>query len=152
MYNVEFVVEGVQLIIRIDLNQELGVSSSGKSVIIATTGGNVEVPGWEAVKVGLNVYRPQQADRSSRHMASQKGKEGEGMAVSVNTTADALIDAVNVHLEAGNWSHVVDLTATLYGAAVESGDVQLAELVQDLHWIAHDALAHPLNEVMVVQS
>jgi hypothetical protein len=71
MYNVEFVVEGVQLIIRIDLNQELGVSSSGKSVIIATTGGNVEVPGWEAVKVGLNVYRPQQADRSSRHMASQ---------------------------------------------------------------------------------
>jgi hypothetical protein len=71
MYNVEFVVEGVQLIIRIDLNQELGVSSSGKSVIIATTGGNVEVPGWEAVKVGLNVYRPQQAGRTSRHMASQ---------------------------------------------------------------------------------
>jgi len=34
-----------QLIIRIDLNQELGVSSSGKSVIIATTGGNVAVPG-----------------------------------------------------------------------------------------------------------
>ena len=71
MYNVEFEVQGDQLIIRVDLSQELGVSSSGKSVIIATTGGNVEVPGWEAVKVGVNVYRPQQADRTSRRMASQ---------------------------------------------------------------------------------
>jgi hypothetical protein len=71
MYNVEFEVEGDHLIIRVDLSQELGESSSGKSVIIATTGGNVEVPGWEAVKVGVNVSRPQQADRSSRHMASQ---------------------------------------------------------------------------------
>ena len=71
IYNVEFEVEGDQLIIRIDLNQELGVSSSGKSVIIATTGGNVAVPGWEAVKVGLNVYRPQHVDRTSRRMASQ---------------------------------------------------------------------------------
>ena len=71
MYNVEFEVQGDQLIIRIDLHQELGVSSSGKSTIIATTGGNVAVPGWEAVKVGLNVYRPQQVDRTSRRMASQ---------------------------------------------------------------------------------
>ena len=84
-------------------------------------------------------------------MASQKGKEVEEMAVSVNTSVDALIDAVNVHLEAGNWSQVVDLTAALYEAAVEQGDAQLAELVQDLHWIANDALAHPLNGVMVVQ-
>jgi hypothetical protein len=73
------------------------------------------------------------------------------MAVSVNTSVEALIDAVNVHLEAGNWSQVVDLTAALYEAAVEQGDAQLAELVQDLHWIANDALAHPLNGVMVVQ-
>jgi hypothetical protein len=84
-------------------------------------------------------------------MVSQKRKEVEGMALSVNAATDALIDAVNVHLEAGNWSHVVDLTAALYGAAVESGDTQLAELVQDLHWIANDALVHPLHGVMVVQ-
>src|SRR2546429_7462841 len=71
MYNVEFEVQGDQLIIRIDLNQELGVSSSGKSVIIATTGGNVAVAGGEAVKVGVNVYRPQQAGRTSRRIASQ---------------------------------------------------------------------------------
>ena len=73
------------------------------------------------------------------------------MALSVNATVDALIDAVNVHLEVGNWSQVVDLTAALYEAAVEQGDPQMAELVQDLHWIANDALAHPLNGVMVVQ-
>jgi hypothetical protein len=71
MQNVEFEVQGDQLVITIDLSQELGVSSSGKSIIIATTGGNVAVPGWEAIKVGLNVYRPQQAGRTGRHMASQ---------------------------------------------------------------------------------
>ena len=71
MQNVEFEVESDQLIIRVDLSQELGESSSGKSVIIATTGGNVTVPGREAVKAGLNVYRPQQAGRTSRRMASQ---------------------------------------------------------------------------------
>jgi hypothetical protein len=73
------------------------------------------------------------------------------MVLSANTSVDVLIDAVNVHLEAGNWSQVVDLTAALYEAAVEQGDAQLAELVQDLHWIANDALVHPLNGVMVVQ-
>ena len=68
--NVVFEVQGDQLVITIDLSQELGVSSSGKSIIIATTGGNVAVPGWEDVKVGLNVYRPQQVGRASRRMAS----------------------------------------------------------------------------------
>ena len=73
------------------------------------------------------------------------------MPLSMNLTVDGLIDVVNQELEAGNWSQVVSLTAALYKAAVEQGDTQLAELVQDLHWIANDALAHPLNEVMVVQ-
>ena len=71
MQNVAFEVEGDQLVIRVDLSQELGVSSSGKSVIIATTGGNVAVLGWEAVKVRLNVYRSQQAGRPSRRVANQ---------------------------------------------------------------------------------
>ena len=58
---------------------------------------------------------------------------------------DALTEAVNVELEAGNWSGVEALTAELYGCAVVAGDEQLAELVQDLHWIANDALVHPLE-------
>jgi hypothetical protein len=61
MQNVEFEVQENRLVITVDLSQEQGVSSSGKSVIIATTGGTVAVPGWEEVKVGLNVYRPQRA-------------------------------------------------------------------------------------------
>ena len=73
------------------------------------------------------------------------------MPLSMNLTVDGLIEAVNQELEAGNWSQVVSLTAALYEAAVEYGDAQLAELVQDLHWIANDALVHPLNGVMVIQ-
>jgi hypothetical protein len=69
-----------------------------------------------------------------------------------NTTFDALVEAVNVALEVGNWAHVVELTATLYEAAVEVGDAQFAELVQDMHWIANDALVHPLDVAMVVQA
>ena len=71
MQNVEFQVEGDQLVIVVDLSQELGESASGKSVIIATTGGNVAVPGCEDIKVGLNVYRPQQVNKTVRRMASR---------------------------------------------------------------------------------
>jgi hypothetical protein len=70
MQNVEFQVQGNQLVIVVDLTQEVGISSSGKSLIIASTSGNVAVPGFEAVKVGLNVYRPQQVGKVVRRMAS----------------------------------------------------------------------------------
>ena len=66
MQNVDFDMRGDRLLIVVDLTQELGESSSGKSVIIATTGGNVSVPGREEIKVGLNVYRPVQAERPVR--------------------------------------------------------------------------------------
>jgi hypothetical protein len=66
MQNVVFSVENGHLLIDVDLSQELGTSASGRSIIIATTGGNVGVPGYEEVKVGLNVYRPQQVSHSSR--------------------------------------------------------------------------------------
>jgi hypothetical protein len=51
-------VDGDKLIITVDLNQEFGLSSSGKSITIASTEGNISVPGREDVKVGLNVYKP----------------------------------------------------------------------------------------------
>jgi hypothetical protein len=66
MQNVRFEVQGSQLMIVIDLDQEFGASESGKSTIIATTGGNVSVPGHEEVKFGLNVYRPVSAGRPVR--------------------------------------------------------------------------------------
>ena len=57
MKNVEMSVEGNTLIIKVDLSQEFGPSSSGKTVIIASTEGNVSVPGMEDKQVGLNIYR-----------------------------------------------------------------------------------------------
>jgi hypothetical protein len=56
MKNVEMAVEGNILIIKVDLSKEFGPSSK-KSIIIASTEGNVSVPNREE-KVGLNVYRP----------------------------------------------------------------------------------------------
>ena len=57
MKNIELKVEHGKLIITVDLSQELGPSASGKSVMIATTEGNVDVPGASDVKMGLNVYK-----------------------------------------------------------------------------------------------
>jgi len=58
MKNVEMNVEGNKLIIVVDLNQEFGLSSSGKSIAVASTEGNVAIPGREDIKIGLNVYKP----------------------------------------------------------------------------------------------
>ena len=57
MTNVDMKVDGNRLIITADLSKDFGPSKSGKTTIIATTGGNVSVPGHEAVKVGLNIYK-----------------------------------------------------------------------------------------------
>jgi len=56
MKNVEMTVEGQMLIIKVDLTKDYGASSSGKSLIIATTEGNYTIPGRDE-KIGLNVYK-----------------------------------------------------------------------------------------------
>jgi hypothetical protein len=56
MKNVEMTVEGTMLTIKVDLSKEFGPSASGKTIIIASTEGNVSIPNREE-KVGLNVYR-----------------------------------------------------------------------------------------------
>lgn len=56
MKNVEMTVEGNILTIKVDLSKEFGPSSSGKTIIIASSEGNVNVPDREE-KIGLNVYR-----------------------------------------------------------------------------------------------
>ena len=57
MKNVDLKVTGDKLLITVDLSKSFGLSSSGKSTTIATTAGNVSVPGREEVKIGLNIYR-----------------------------------------------------------------------------------------------
>ena len=56
MKNVEMTVEGNVLTIKVDLTKEFGPSASGKTIIIASTEGNVSIPDRDE-KVGLNVYR-----------------------------------------------------------------------------------------------
>ncbi len=56
MKNVEMIMEGNILTIKVDMTKEFGPSSSGKTIIIASTEGNVNVPDRDE-KVGLNVYR-----------------------------------------------------------------------------------------------
>ncbi len=56
MKNVEMTVEEDTLIIKIDLSRDFGPSKSGKTIIVASTEGNVSVPERNE-KVGLNVYR-----------------------------------------------------------------------------------------------
>jgi len=57
MKNVQMDVEGNVLILKVNLAEEFGPSASGKTIIIASTEGNISVPGNKDVKVGLNVYR-----------------------------------------------------------------------------------------------
>ena len=57
MQNVTMAVSGGKLVITVDLTKTYGASKSGKSITIASTGGNVGVDGHEGVKVGLNVYK-----------------------------------------------------------------------------------------------
>jgi hypothetical protein len=56
MKNVEMSVEGTVLTIKVDLSKEFGPSSTGKTIIVASTEGNVSVPDRQE-KIGLNVYR-----------------------------------------------------------------------------------------------
>lgn len=56
MKNVELTVEGTMLTIQVDLSKEFGPSSSGKTIIIASTEGNVSIPEREE-KIGLNIYK-----------------------------------------------------------------------------------------------
>jgi len=56
MKNVEMAVNGNILTIKVDLTKEFGPSSSGKTIIVSSTEGNVSIPDREE-KVGLNVYR-----------------------------------------------------------------------------------------------
>ena len=57
MKNIEMKLEGYILTIKVDLTKEFGPSSSGKTIIIASTEGNVAVDGHKEAKIGLNVYK-----------------------------------------------------------------------------------------------
>ena len=49
--------EGNILNIKVDVTKEFGLSASGKTIIIASTEGNISIPEKDNVKIGLNVNR-----------------------------------------------------------------------------------------------
>jgi hypothetical protein len=57
MRNVNMTINGTILTITTDLALEGSVSSSGKSLVIGSTEGNVSIPGMPEVKIGLNIYK-----------------------------------------------------------------------------------------------
>jgi flagellar basal body L-ring protein FlgH len=56
MRNVETSVTGDILTIKINLKATPKASASGKSNVIGSTEGNVSVPGFPEVKLGVNCY------------------------------------------------------------------------------------------------
>ena len=57
MKNMEMTTNGNILTIKVDLSKDLGPSKSQKTTLIATSEGNVDVPGAPGVKIGLNLYK-----------------------------------------------------------------------------------------------
>jgi len=56
MQNIEMSIEGDMLTIKIDTSKKFKKSKSGKTTIIASTGGNIFIPDSDSIKIGLNVY------------------------------------------------------------------------------------------------
>lgn len=56
--NVEYEVKGTVLTVTVDLGKDFGPSKSGKTIIIASTQGNVRLNGsGEGATMGLNIYK-----------------------------------------------------------------------------------------------
>lgn len=54
--NCDMKVVGEKLVITVDLKKNFGPSSTGKTDIVASSGGSVEIPGHAGMKLGLNVF------------------------------------------------------------------------------------------------
>lgn len=60
MKNVKMTVAGDHLLIDVDLREHGDLSKSGKSIVIASTEGNKNVPDAPGVKIGMNIYKPKE--------------------------------------------------------------------------------------------
>lgn len=55
MLNIDYSITGNELTIKVDLSKNFGPSKSGKTIIIASSKGNIDV--GNGVKLGLNLYK-----------------------------------------------------------------------------------------------
>lgn len=58
MKNIIFKIENNKLKLEVDLTKNFGKSKSGKSVIVASTEGNLAL-GKDDLKMGFNLYKPE---------------------------------------------------------------------------------------------
>ena len=58
MENVKFTQNGTKLTIEVDLAYRGEPSSTGKTLRVASTEGNVPCPSYPDIKIGLNVFAP----------------------------------------------------------------------------------------------
>ncbi|MFH0823864.1 MAG: hypothetical protein V2B18_14030 [Pseudomonadota bacterium] len=93
MKNIELSLQDNDFTIVVDLSQEFGPSKSGKTIIIASTGGNKAIPGREE-RIGLNVYR-----QESKKPA--KGRRNEFKNVAMEVDGDKLTLKVDLGKEFG---------------------------------------------------
>ena len=54
--NIKLAVKGKKLIVEIDISKKGVLSKSGKSMVIASTRGNMTIPGQPELRLGLNLY------------------------------------------------------------------------------------------------
>jgi hypothetical protein len=77
MKNVEMKLEDNILTIKVDLTKEFGPSSSGKTIIIASTEGNISVPDKDDIKIGLNVYKKKLCQRMEQIISADPHHSGK---------------------------------------------------------------------------
>lgn len=58
-------IDGRKLILEVDLDQDFGPSSTGKSNFVATTGGFIKIESEPGVSYGLNVVRSNKVARKA---------------------------------------------------------------------------------------
>jgi hypothetical protein len=92
--NVEMLVAGEILKIRVDLSKEFGPSKSGKTIIVASSEGSRSLPGREE-KIGLNVYR-QESNKQ------QKGRRRSFKNVDMDVQGDSLEISIDLSKEFGS--------------------------------------------------
>jgi hypothetical protein len=62
MQNIDMKIEKNKLILTVDLTKRLKDSTSGKTVIVASTEGNAKIEGHAGLQFGLNVFAKKNGD------------------------------------------------------------------------------------------
>ncbi len=57
MKNITLSVDGDILKIEVDISKDFGKSKSGKTTVVASSEGNVQVPDHPNMRLGINVYK-----------------------------------------------------------------------------------------------